>query len=356
MKKRLLFVILTLWLLCTPVFAQTCAEHDLVLVEEAASCTEPGYRCYVCNICGHSEGYENIGILGHDFSEWTISQGASCTVDGSEQCTCSRCGEVLERDIPKLGHSYAATVVEATCTAGGYTSHVCSLCEDAFRTDLTEKLGHEYGEGVLTKEPTLDTMGRVTYSCLRCEESYTETTPKWDNPFWDLDKKAYYFTPVLWASNNGITTGISAFQFSPEGSCTRGQVVTFLWRMAGKPKPLSDQTEFADVPSDAYYRDAVLWAVEQGITNGVGEKLFAPDRVCTRCEVVTFLHRYMGRPEPKHREGFWDVAGDAYYRDSVYWAYEHEITKGVETNRFAPQELCTRGQIVTFLYRAKSLE
>ena len=107
---------------------------------------------------------------------------------------------------------------------------------------------------------------------------------------------------------------------------------------------------------DTYYSPAVLWAVEQGITKGIGNGCFGPDRVCTRCEVVTFLHRYLGSPDPGQTGEFWDVPQDAYFRNSVCWAYEQGITQGTEPYRFAPHGPCTRAQIVTFLYRAKGLE
>ena len=330
-------------------------EHAYQVTKVEPTCEKEGYTEAMCSECGKTEKTDSLPPLGHTFESDTVEP--TCKAEGYTLRVCGVCGErERENIVPALGHDYQETVVAPTCTARGYTRHHCSRCGDAYRTDITEKLGHEYGEGVETKEPTLTTMGRVTYTCIRCADSYTETTPKWSNPFLDVDKKAYYFTPVLWASNTGITTGTSAETFSPEGSCTRGQVVTFLWRMAGEPMPRSGQAGFADVPADAYYAEAVYWAVEQGITNGVGDGAFAPDRICTRCEVVTFLHRYLGSPKPGQEEGFRDVPRDAYFHGSVYWAYEQSITQGIAPDQFAPYETCTRAQIVTFLYRARALE
>ena len=390
MIKRTIVLALTVWMLCVPVFAQECTEHDYELYLEPPTCTTQGFFSYVCTGCGHSEGYENMDALGHVSEEWTLVTEASCSQAGLEESVCSRCGEGWTREIPQeehsfteslilptykaegctllvcdvcgtrerrniveaLGHDYQSVVTPPTCTADGYTRHCCSRCQDAYRTDPTEKLGHEYGEGVQTKEPTLETMGRMTYTCVRCDDSYTVTTPKWINPFLDLDKKAYYFTGVLWACNNGITTGVSDQLFSPEGNCTRAQVVTFLWRMEGMPQSASVAAKFSDVPADAYYSQAVDWAVEQGITKGIGGGLFGPDKVCTRCEVVTFLYRAMeGRPG-ENQTGFLDVSASDYYHDPVYWAYENGITTGTSLAYFSPKLDCTRAQIVTFLYRA----
>ena len=305
------------WLLSIPAWAQTCEEHTLVYREEAPGCVDPGYCWYECTVCGHSEGYANLAPIGHDMGQWEVVTPASCTQMGQEQSVCSRCGDVQERE--------------------------------------TAKLGHEYGEGVLTKEPTLTAMGRVTYSCVRCDDSYTETTPKWTNPFLDLDKKGFYFDSVLWAYNNGITAGKTPQLFEPEGECTRAQVVTFLWRQAGEPVPRTSENVFSDVLQDAYYRDAVQWAVEQGIAKGISATEFGPDRPCTRCEVVTFLYRAKGCPEVAAKAGFWDVHPEDYYYEPVYWAYENAVTSGTGEGMFSPGQVCTRAQIVTFLYRARRL-
>ncbi len=173
------------------------------------------------------------------------------------------------------------------------------------------------------------------------------------NPFKDVGKDAYYYEPVLWAVNHDpqITKGTSTTTFGPADTCTRGQVVTFLWRAAGCPEPTSAKTPFRDVKSDAYYCKAVLWAVENGITQGTSKTAFSPDDPCTRAHVVTFLHRSEGTPKADAKNPFKDVKSDAYYYSAVLWAVKNEITKGTDATRFSPSNPCTRGQIVTFLYR-----
>ena len=178
-----------------------------------------------------------------------------------------------------------------------------------------------------------------------------------DKPlFEDVPKESYYTEAVTWAVGKGITNGTSDTTFSPDKSCTRAEVVTFLWRAAGKPDPKSGGNPFADVAGGKYYSDAVLWAVEKGITNGVSLDEFAPDRVCTRGQIVTFLWRYKNKPLAAGAVNpFEDVPKDIYYYDAVLWAVKNGVTKGVDDTHFNPDQSCSRAQVVTFLHRAKNL-
>ena len=170
-------------------------------------------------------------------------------------------------------------------------------------------------------------------------------------PFVDVDESAYYADAVRWAAANCITEGTDATHFTPNGVVTRAQVVTFLWRSAGKPEPAS-MNSFSDVGTDAYYAKAVAWAVEQGITDGVGGDKFAPDADCTRAQIVTFLYRYDGKKAMSAVDNkFADVKAGEYYYDAVLWAAENHITEGTSATAFSPADNCLRGQMVTFLYR-----
>ena len=169
--------------------------------------------------------------------------------------------------------------------------------------------------------------------------------------FVDVPSDQYFAEPVKWAAANGITNGTSDYEFSPANPCTRGQVVTFLWRAAGCPEPESTKNPFKDVKKDAYYYKAVLWAVEQGITNGTSETTFSPGDPGTRGQVVTFIYRNAGSPKISAKNPFRDVKSGAYFYDAVLWAVKNEITNGTSKNEFSPAQTCTRGQIVTFLYR-----
>ena len=170
------------------------------------------------------------------------------------------------------------------------------------------------------------------------------------SPFADVATDAYYYDAVKWAVNKGVTNGVSETLFGPDQACTRAQIVTFLWRAAGSPEAKRGSS-FADVAADAYYAKAVAWAVENGITKGTSETTFHPDEICTRAQGVTFLYRALGKLAAA-QAGFTDVAADSYYADAVNWAAENGVTKGISETLFGPDGSCTRAQIVTFLYRA----
>ena len=170
------------------------------------------------------------------------------------------------------------------------------------------------------------------------------------SPFSDVSTSAYYYEAVKWAQEKGITGGIGNGLFGPNQPCTRAQIVTFLWRAAGSPEPKS-MSSFSDVSTDSYYAKAVAWAVENGITTGTGDDKFSPDATCTRAQSVTFLFRAIGKLVDSKAE-FSDVLTDSYYANAVAWAVENGVTNGIGDGLFGPDNSCTRAQIVTFLYRA----
>ena len=170
------------------------------------------------------------------------------------------------------------------------------------------------------------------------------------SPFSDVSTSAYYYEAVKWAQEKGITGGIGNGLFGPNQPCTRAQIVTFLWRAAGSPEPKA-MSSFADVSMDAYYAKAVAWAVENGITTGTGDGKFSPDATCTRAQSVTFLFRAIGKLVDSKAE-FSDVLTDSYYANAVAWAVENGVTNGIGDGLFGPDNSCTRAQIVTFLFRA----
>ena len=176
--------------------------------------------------------------------------------------------------------------------------------------------------------------------------------PETENPFVDVADDAYYHDAVLWAVRSGVTTGMDDTHFAPDGEATRAQIVTFLYRAAGEPAA-SAKIDYTDVPADAWYADAVRWAVEQGVTKGTGDKTFSPDKPCTRSEIVTFLHRAAGSPEAEGKTNpFTDVPAGSWFEAPVLWAVERKITNGVTETTFAPSKTCTRAEAVTFLFRA----
>ena len=173
-----------------------------------------------------------------------------------------------------------------------------------------------------------------------------------ENPFVDVSKDSYYVDAVLWALEKGITTGLTATTFGPDQSCTRAQMATFLWRAMGSPQPRGNRNPFTDVPADAYYAKAVQWAYEQKITGGTSATTFSPNDVCSRAQMATFLWRTTGSPAPINNVNpFVDVSADTYYAKAVQWACTTGITNGTGSATFSPDATCTRGQMVTFLWR-----
>lgn len=170
--------------------------------------------------------------------------------------------------------------------------------------------------------------------------------------FVDVPEGSYYEEAVNWAVEKGITTGTDATHFSPDGICTRAQAVTFLWRAAGSPAAKSAVMPFTDVKAGSYYYDAVLWAVENGITKGTSDTMFSPDATCSRAQIVTFLWRSQKSPAAGTANPFTDVKASAYYADAVLWAVKEDVTKGTTNTTFSPDANCTRAQIVTFIWRA----
>ena len=181
---------------------------------------------------------------------------------------------------------------------------------------------------------------------------FEKDAPISKHPFLDVPAGAYYEDAVVWAVGKGITSGTNATTFDPNGTCTRAQAVTFLWRAAGSPTPKTKLMPFPDVPVGSYYWNAVLWAIEQGITEGTSYLTFSPNDSCTRAQIVTFLWRSKGNPAVSGNAPFTDVAPDAYYAAAVTWAEKNGITGGIGNGLFGSNNTCTRAQIVTFIYRA----
>ena len=226
----------------------------------------------------------------HEFGAWTVTTAPTCTEKGIETRTCA-CGETETRE--------------------------------------TEALGHDW-KGV---------------ECENCDATR-------ENPFVDVPNDSFCIDPVLWAVEEGITTGTSATTFDPNGKCARAIVVTFLWRAAGSPEPTATENPFSDVKESDFYYKAVLWAVENGITTGTSATTFDPGALCNRATVVTFLYRAQGSPAVNSSENpFSDVKTDSWYGPAVLWAVENGITNGMGDGTFGVGASCTRAQVVTFLYR-----
>ena len=301
-------------------------EKDATITSETvdAKCEEAGKTTYTAKASFEEKEYTDtkevtIPALSHDYGEWKVTKPATCTEDGIETRTCSHDASHTEtRTVEKTGHNWSEwkTVKEATEKEEGLEERTCSNCSEKETRNIPVK----------------------------------EKPFQFDDV---QDPERSFYAPVYWAVEKGITKGTSDTTFSPGNPCTRAQFVTFLWRQQGMPEPSLTTSPFKDVQDKklSYYK-AVLWALEKGITTGTSDTTFSPGKTCTRAQVVTFLWRANNKPKPKTTKNpFSDVKAGLSYSDAVLWAYENKITTGTSATTFAPGNPCTRAQTVTFLYR-----
>ena len=313
-------------------------KHDFKQTVTAPTCISEGFTTYTC-ACGESYKKNYVSALEHK-PELKNEKKAGCLkggYTGDEVCTV--CGKVFKAGsvILALGHSTELRNEKAaTCVNGGYTGDlVCVRCGDIIEQGrATAATGHKFFGG----------------KCSVCDAQESGSKPVEAKSFDDVIPGTFYYDAVMWAVKNNITKGTGASTFSPGDGCTRFQIVTFLWRACGCPTAAT-AASFSDVsPSDSFY-EAVRWAVERGITNGTGGSSFSPYATCTRAQIVTFLYRAAGSPTVSSGIRFFDVAPNAFCRDAVVWATERGITNGTSDTTFSPDAVCTRAEVVTLLYR-----
>ena len=399
--------------------------HKLTKTDaKAATCTEAGNEAYwTCSGCGKYFSDENgtneiekdswvLKTLGHDRTK-TDAKEATRTEDGNnEYYTCSRCGGVFKDEagtqattieaetLKKLGHDWSnkngiCARCDAKCTETHKPGTTCSVCHKYTSYPYVPgaptypATAPAVPNGTVTVSPANASKGANVTVTVKPNEGYvletlTVTDKNGDelkltdkgngkhtftmpgskvevkatfmednsvfNFFYDVPNDAFFYEAVKWAVKSGVTNGLSDTMFGPYESYTRAQIVTFLWRAAGSPEPKT-ASSFADVPASAYYAKAVAWAVENGITNGMTETTFAPNATCTRGQSVTFLYRAL-KGTASGSANFTDVKSDTFYADAINWAVANNVTNGTSNTTFSPNADCTRAEIVTFLYRA----
>lgn len=240
---------------------------------------------------------------------------------------------------PKSASKGDTVTITATPDKGYTLESLTVLDKDGKALALTDKGGVRY--------TFVMPAGKITVKAVFMDDNTML------NFFTDVHAEDYYYDAVLWAAQEGVTGGTSDTLFAPNAGCTRAQAVTFLWRAAGSPEPKSADLPFTDVPADAYYAKAVAWAVENGVAKGVSETAFAPNASCNRAQIVTFLWRAHQSPKSGGESPFADVSAAAYYYNAVLWAVANDVAKGVSETAFAPNDNCTRAQIVTLIYRCR---
>lgn len=313
-------------------------KHDFKQTVTAPTCTSEGFTTYTC-ACGESYKKNYVSALEHK-PELKNEKKAGCLkggYTGDEVCTV--CGKVFKAGsvILALGHSTELRNEKAaTCVNGGYTGDlVCVRCGDIIEQGkATAAAGHKFFGG----------------KCSVCDAQESGSRSVEAKSFDDVIPGTFYYDAVMWAVKNNITKGTGASTFSPGDGCTRFQIVTFLWRACGCPTAAT-AASFSDVSLSDSFCEAVRWAVERGITNGTGGSSFSPYATCTRAQIVTFLYRAAGSPTVSSGIRFFDVAPNAFCRDAVVWATERGITNGTSDTTFSPDAACTRAEVVTLLYR-----
>lgn len=291
--------------------------------------------------CGAISSYR-AGYYYRDYYE-------NCWATGAVSMTSDVSGEATAQYFQVSDGSTLYYLNEAAARGGRYGQYVSQ--SDLLDGTLVDALNRNLSQ---LKDPTLRVWAQGKNGPVLSEDTWDASfQPVEKVEFVDLKAGAYYEAAVNWAVRNGITSGLDATHFGPDRVCTRAQVGTFLWRANGSPTPADQTNRFLDVKSSDYFLTPVLWAVEENITNGVSQQSFGPERPCTRAQVVTFLWRAAGEPTPATAGNpFSDVQPTDYCYEAVLWAVEQNITNGVDAAHFGPDASCTRGQIVAFLYRA----
>ena len=263
--------------------------------------------------------------------------------------------DTVRERLPRTGSRFTYSSITAEA---GKNGSVSPSGETSVRDGNSQTFVFTPDKGYRVKDVLIDgrSVGALrSYTFATVRRNHTvEVTFEKIPAFTDVPASAYYADAVDWALENWITEGTSDTRFSPDAPCTRAQAVTFLWRAAGCPAPSSYKMPFEDVKSGSYYETAVLWAVENGITKGTSDTTFSPDQNCTRAQIVSFLWRSEKSPAARSSNPFTDVSGNAYYLDAVLWAVKENITRGTSSTTFSPDSPCTRAQIVTFLWRCKA--
>lgn len=348
----------------------TALGHDYQAVVTAPDCETPGYTTHTCTRCGDSYTDSYTAPTNHTYGEGTVTKEPTCTEEGEMTYTCS-CGESHTEPIPKLSHDYAPTVTDPTCTEMGYTTHTCTVCGDSYKDTYTMAAGHSWDDGETVTQPTLISKGLLRQTCTVCGETKDTVLPALTSCDGGMDCPSLKFTDVAghkhWSHvgidyvlRQGLFLGTSDTTFSPNAAMTRAMLVTVLYRMSGSPSVDGKTHPFMDVADHAWYESALIWAVSNGVVNGVSETEFAPNSNVTRQQVATILYRYAKLQgydvsATTDLSGFPDYEKVASYATSAMaWANAAELVQGsLQGNEtlLLPTTSATRAQLAAILMR-----
>ena len=353
---------------CGKTYTESIPKKEHTYQDEVTKpdCTHMGYTTHTCTVCGHSYQDSFVDALGHDCEAKTVP--ATCTGYGYTENTCKRCDYTYISEITQpLGHKgETVNAKEATCTEDGYTGDlVCSVCGEVLEQGEAIAKGHTWSDWTVTREPECFQDGERTRTCTVCGETEREVLPANEDHcpsrvFADVDTSRWYHEGVDHVVREKLMNGVSETLFHPNHNLTRGELVTVLYRMAGTPA-VEASTPFTDVAEGRFYSDAVAWAYENEITEGVTDTLFAPNTDVTREQLVTFLYRYAQRKGLKtDAVGSLDQYPDAgsignFAVEPMTWAVTNGIVDGLD-GKLAPKAASTRAQIATVIMRFETAD
>ena len=331
--------------------------------------TEPGYTLYECSVCKESYKTDYTAPVGHAFDEGTVTKEATCTAEGEMTYACS-CGATHTVPIPMTEHELTSVVTAPTCTELGYTTHSCKHCEYSYTDTPVAALGHAWDMGVVAAAPTLTATGKLIQTCTVCHERKETVLPMLtlceggegcpSSAYVDVPESTHWaHVGIDFVLKSGLFYGTSDTTFEPDGEMTRAMLVTVLYRLEGQPKPTTENP-FGDVAAGTWYTDAVIWAAENKIVNGIGGDLFDPDGSVTREQMAAILYRYSVFKGLTMAQGAFampypDEAGiSAYALEAMRWANAEKLINGTEldgTVYLDPQGSATRAQVAAILMR-----
>ena len=331
--------------------------------------TEPGYTLYECSVCKESYKTDYTAPVGHAFDEGTVTKEATCTAEGETTYACS-CGATHTVPIPMTEHELTSVVTAPTCTELGYTTHSCKHCDYSYTDTPVGALGHAWDMGVVAAAPTLTATGKLIQTCTVCHEQKETVLPMLtlceggegcpSSAYVDVPESTHWaHVGIDFVLKSGLFYGTSDTTFEPDGEMTRAMLVTVLYRLEGQPKPTTENP-FGDVAAGTWYTDAVIWAAENKIVNGIGGDLFDPDGSVTREQMAAILYRYSVFKGLTMAQGAFamtypDEAGiSAYALEAMRWANAEKLINGTEldgTVYLDPQGSATRAQVAAILMR-----